>query len=509
VKRTDRRKILQDIIRDAQNRSKSLKKWAFYKMLNVTQSENTVWSIFYYISNRVALRFVLNVTFVQEHFLSSVEAILQKLYKYKTQTNETLMNWVQGKKWYHICNISSDVKELWSEILSRLFSTSQCWYHKADTHSNRFSIFIEAWCAAFDDISNELSNRQDFYQVHDMHDQSSSMIVIAMTQLRSQFNETEMLQKNSLIAVNLRSRSLKYEFQVSAQLNQDFSFKNESFFFETNVISIYAFVILHIDREMKSIFFCIDNCRKIWFMWSFIEVNLIEMQNLNLQRNHRMIRSELNENLIFEINFTEVLHIFAEWLHATFTIEKDFLTEIIAVTAEAIETVSRWISMKIATENENLKENLNIYIHALKKALKSRKYEVINDAIEKWKHIQLILTKFAHSSHEKLIQKKSIQLIKIWKKFCDTANDQSLCCEINSHVSFFMHFQEYHLLSLMSIALNEIESTRKHVSEQTPTNKKRKRASWNNTAHDCDTSLIAFLFLLWEFFLHSFSSTWT
>jgi hypothetical protein len=124
---------------------------------------------------------VLNVTFVQEHFLSSVEAVLQKLYKYKTKTNEklykyktktneTLINWIQEKKWYHICNISSDVKELWSEIFSRLFSASQYLYHKADTHSNRLSIFIKAWCAAFNDISSELSNRQDFYQIHDMHD---------------------------------------------------------------------------------------------------------------------------------------------------------------------------------------------------------------------------------------------------------------------------------------------------------------------------------------------------
>jgi hypothetical protein len=326
-----------------------------------------------------------------------------------------------------------------------------------------------------------------------------------MTQLRSQFNETKMLQKNSLVAVNLRLRLLKYEFQVSAQLNQKFNFKNESFFFETNVTSICAFVNFHIDREMKSIFFCIDNCRKIWFMWSFIEVNLIEMQNLNLQRNHRMIRSKLNEDFIFEINFTEILHIFAEWLHATFTIERDFLKEIIAVTAEVIEIVSLWISMKIAIENENLEESMNIYIHVLKKALKSRKYEMIYDAIERWKHIEFILTKFAHSSHEKLIQKKSIQLIKIWKNFCEKTNDQSLCCEINSHVSFSVYFQEYYLLSLMSIALNKVENICKRVSEQTSTNKKRKRASWDSTAYDCDTFLITF-FLLWEFFVHSFSS---
>ncbi len=105
---------------------------------------------------------------------------------------------------------------MWSEILSRLFSASQCWYHKIDTHSNRFSIFIEAWCAAFDDICNELSNRQNFYQVHDMHDQSSSMIVLVMTQLRSQSNETEVLQQNSLVAVNLRLRSLKYELNFDS-----------------------------------------------------------------------------------------------------------------------------------------------------------------------------------------------------------------------------------------------------------------------------------------------------
>lgn len=37
-----------------------------------------------------------------------------------------------------------------------------------------------------------------------------------MTQLQSQFNETEMLQQNSLIAVNLRLRLLKYSFNVSA-----------------------------------------------------------------------------------------------------------------------------------------------------------------------------------------------------------------------------------------------------------------------------------------------------
>ncbi len=153
---------------------------------------------------------VLNVKFVQEHSSSSVEAVLQKLYKYKTKTNQTLMNWIQKKKWYYICNISSEIKELLFEILSRLFSASQCWYHKVDAHSNRLSIFIEAWCAAFDDINNELSNRSEFYQVHDVHDQSSSMIAIVMTQLRSQSNETELLQQNSLVAVSLRLRLLKY-----------------------------------------------------------------------------------------------------------------------------------------------------------------------------------------------------------------------------------------------------------------------------------------------------------
>jgi hypothetical protein len=209
---------------------------------------------------------LLNVTLAQEYSSLSVQEVLQKLYECKTKANETFMNWVQGKKWYHICIISSDVKELWSGVLSRLFSVSQCWYHKADTHSDRLSIFIEAWCATFDDISNELSNRSGFYQVHDMYDQPSSMIAIVMTQLRSQPNETERLQQNSLVAVNLRLRSLEYNFKVSAQLNQELSFMNESFSFAANVTSIYAFVNLHIDRGMKSIFFCIDNCRKIWFM---------------------------------------------------------------------------------------------------------------------------------------------------------------------------------------------------------------------------------------------------
>jgi hypothetical protein len=73
-----------------------------------------------------------------------------------------------------------------------------------------------------------------------------------------------------------------------------------------------------------------------------------------------MIQSELNENLIFEINFTEVLHIFSEWLHASFIIEEDFLTEIIAITTKVIKIVSRWISVKIVIKNRNLKENLNI-----------------------------------------------------------------------------------------------------------------------------------------------------
>jgi hypothetical protein len=260
-------------------------------------------------------------------------------------------------------------------------------------------------------------------------------------------------------------------------LNQKLSFKNERFFFETNVTSICAFVNLHIDREIKSIFSCIDKCRKIWFMWSFIEVNLIEMQRLNLQKNHRMIRSELNEDFILEINFTEVLHIFAEWLHAIFIIERNFLTEIIAIITEAIIIVSRWVSMKIVTENEKLEENLNIYIHALKTELKSRKYEVINDAIERWKHIQFTLMKLPHSAHRKLIQKKSIQLIKIWENFCERANDQSLCCEISSHVSFSAYFHECHLFSLMSVVLNEVENTRKRVSEQTLTNQKRKKNS--------------------------------
>jgi hypothetical protein len=69
--------------------------------------------------------FLLNDTFDQEHS-SFVAEVLQKLYKCKTKTNETFMNWIQEKKWYHICNISSNVKELWFEILSRLFFASQC-----------------------------------------------------------------------------------------------------------------------------------------------------------------------------------------------------------------------------------------------------------------------------------------------------------------------------------------------------------------------------------------------
>ena len=190
-----------------------------------------------------------------------------------------------------------------------------------------------------------------------------------MAQLCPQLEEMEELQRNPVIATNLRLTILDYEVQVPARLQRELQFNSDRITFEVNATPSYAFMDLHIDRGMDAISSCIGGCRKVWLMWPPTQQNLTEMRRLDCQRNFRMLRSQLDNGIIVETSDnTMVLHIPAGWVHATFTIKGGFLGGITAVTAESIRLISSWMQVELEHGSDDLQGNLDIYINALEEA---------------------------------------------------------------------------------------------------------------------------------------------